>query len=327
MHAERSDNFLTIPTRERAFTMSTRARAFTMPTRARAFTIIELLVVIGIIAILTVITTIGARRLTSSSRLAAGTNAVTNMLGIARAAAIRDSAVTAIVFRPIWNAANPSVPQRVEMIVVRPTGDRTFFPGSPGGVAERFLPVAGVPPIPLPEGIKVAGPMYDPPGSFGGIPAEQVFATQAELPVLVNCSETIEFNRTVAIMFGPQGEFLTRPPNSSITLDAKSYVDWNRNGSSPTPPADPQDAAVGNCASGNFETFWLQDHPDDECNLMFVPFLVVYDDKAAREVKGLPWSNDTNVINELTGPAGYIAQFGDRITFNRFSGIPERKVR
>ena len=48
---------------------------------------------------------------------------------------------------------------------------------------------------------------------------------------------------------------------------------------------------------------------------------------AARELKGTNWSNDTNLINELTGPTGYIAQFGDRITFNRFSGIPERRVR
>ena len=60
---------------------------------------------------------------------------------------------------------------------------------------------------------------------------------------------------------------------------------------------------------------------------MFVPFLSVYDDKAAREIKGTDWGNLNNMINELTGPAGYIAQFGDRITFNRFSGIPERKVR
>jgi len=53
----------------------------------------------------------------------------------------------------------------------------------------------------------------------------------------------------------------------------------------------------------------------------------VYDDKAAREIKGTDWGALNNMINELTGPNGYIAQFGDRITFNRFSGIPERKVR
>lgn len=311
MPAARSDNFLT-PTRR---------------TRERAFTIIELLIVIGIIGILATLTTLGARRLTSSSRLAAGTNAVTNALGIARASAIRDSLPTALVFRPVWDPNKPQLPQRVEMVVVRSTGERAFFSGNPGGSAERFVPVQAVPPVLLPEGIKVAGPMYDPPGSFGALSSEQVFATQAELPVLGNCSESIEFNRTVAVMFGPQGEFLTRPPNSATMIDAKSYVDWNRNGALPNPPADPQDAAQGACASGNFEIYWLQDHPADECNLMFVPFLAVYDDKAARELKASSWTNDGNVINELTGPSGYIAQFGDRITFNRFSGIPERKAR
>ena len=60
---------------------------------------------------------------------------------------------------------------------------------------------------------------------------------------------------------------------------------------------------------------------------MFVPYLNVYDDKAAREVKGLNWNTLANMMTELTGPNGYIAQFGDRITFNRFSGLPERKVR
>ncbi|MEY5032241.1 MAG: hypothetical protein RL354_1272, partial [Planctomycetota bacterium] len=42
---------------------------------------------------------------------------------------------------------------------------------------------------------------------------------------------------------------------------------------------------------------------------------------------GTNWGVDANVLGELTGPSGYIAQFGDRITFNRFSGLPERKVR
>jgi prepilin-type N-terminal cleavage/methylation domain-containing protein len=303
-------------------------RSTTSSNRARAFTIVELLVVIGVIGILAALTTLGARRLTAGSRLAAATNAVTSALGNARAAAIKDGITTAVVFRPVYNPAKPNVPQRVELITVRSTGERSFFGQTQIGLrmAERYRPVQGIPATVLPEGIKVAGPMYDPPGSFGAIPAEQVYATQAEIIPMLACKESIEFNRIVAVLFGPDGQFLTRPTRGSID-EMKSYVDWNDNGGLPTPPLDPQDVQQGNCAQGLFEQFWLQDHPDDENNLMFVPFVSVYDDKAARELKGTDWGNDNNMLGELTGPSGYISQFGDKITFNRFSGIPERKTR
>lgn len=297
-------------------------------SRARAFTIVELLVVIGVIGVLALMTTLGARRLTAGSRLAAATNAVTSALGNARAAAIKDGVATGIVFRPIFDPTKPNTPQHVELITIRSTGERSVFGVTAIGarMAERYRPVQGIAPTSLPEGIKVAGPMYDPPGNFGSTPSELVFATQAEIIPMLACKETIEFNRTVAVLFGANGQFLTRPTNSSID-EMKCYVDWNDNGAlTPTPP-DPQDVQLGNCASGLFELFWLQDHPDDENNLMFVPFISVYDDKAAREIKGTDWGVINNMLGELTGPNGYISQFGDKINFNRFSGIPERKVR
>ncbi len=297
-------------------------------THQRAFTIVELLVVIGVIGILSLLTTLGARRLTAGSRLASATNAVTSALGNARAAAIKDAMVTGVVFRATFDPTKPQLPQRVELVTIRTTGERSTFGQTAIGVrmAERYRPVRGMPSVVLPEGIKIAGPMYDPPGSFGAFAAEDVYSTQVEISTLGGCKESIEFNRTIAVLYGPEGQFLTRPPDSSID-EMKAYVDWNDNGALVPPPADPQDVLLGGCASGLFEQFWLQDHPDDENNLMFVPFLSIYDDKAAREIKGLDWSVDANMLSELTGPKGFIAQFGDRINFNRFSGIPERKVR
>ena len=299
--------------------------------RARAFTIVELLVVIGVIGILAALTTIGARRLTAGSRLAAGTNAVTSALGNARAAAIRDGVMTAVVFRPVWDSspARRNLPQRVEVVTVRSTGERYPFLNSQNqvmGFAERFLPANNVPAVVLPEGIKVAGPNFDPPSIPSSPVNENTFSTQAELPRLEQCGEAIDCNRVIAVMFGADGQFISRPSKSPVDLDAKSFVDWNN--FVPPLPADPQQCNLGDCGNGgNFDTFWLQDHVDDECNLMFVPFLVVYDDKAAREQKGTDWSNTNNLLAELTGANGFIAQFGDKITFNRFSGIPERKVR
>jgi prepilin-type N-terminal cleavage/methylation domain-containing protein len=299
----------------------------------RAFTIVELLVVIGVIGILALLTTLGARKLTAGSRLAAATNAVSSALGNARAAAIKDGVATGLVFRPTWDPARPYLPQRVEAVTIRSTGVREFFnSGNPIGpaFAEAFTPVANIPPTILPEGIKVAGPMFDPPGNFGSTPAENVWATQMEAALVGNCSESTDFNRTVAVLFGPDGQFLTRPPRSGSN-ESKSFVDWYPNGSQDVneqpQPAPTTPLRLGVCNSGNFEWFWLQDGLDDECNLMFVPFLSVYDDKAAREVKGTNWSVTGNMLTELTGPNGFISQFGDRITFNRFSGIPERKAR
>ena len=189
------------------------------PRTRAAFTIIELVVVMGVIGILALLTTIGARRLTSGSRLAAATNAVTSALGNARAAAIKDSEVTGVVFRPVWNPLRPNIPQRVEIITVRSTGERAAFGATSIGLrmAERFRPVQGIPATVLPEGVKVAGPMYDPPGNFGSIPAELVYSTQIELPLAAACGESIEFNRVIAVLFGPNGEFLTalRAPRST----------------------------------------------------------------------------------------------------------------
>ena len=301
--------------------------------RRSAFTLVELLVVIAAIGVLAVLTTLGARRLTQGTRLASATNQVVNALGNARAAAIRDGVVTGLMFRPAWFPATPQIPQRVEIVTIRSTGIREFFespiPVGPA-FAEAFRPVPEIPIIPLPEGIKVAGPMFDPPGNIGGVAAELVWATQMEAPLAASCAEVTNFNRTVAVLFAPDGQFLTRPPKSSAN-ESKSFVDWYPNGrqdvnQQPSPP--PQTPLLlGVCNSGNFEWFWLQDGLDDECNLMFVPYLSVYDDRAAREAKTTDWGVLNNMLVELTGPGGYIAQFGDRISFNRFSGLPERKGR
>jgi hypothetical protein len=227
------------------------------------------------------------------------------------------------------------------MVVVRWTGAQLPYRNESGdliGYKHPYRPVANVPAIVLPEGIKVAGPMYQNPAPGVQVdPTGSYLVTQAELPQMENCAEAANFNRQIAVLFGPNGEFLTRPPGATL-LDAMMFVDWNNDAALATPndpnnpnddPTDAQDATQGTCAnlSSNYQKFWFQDHPNDENNILLVPFLVVYDDKAARELKGLDWSSEDNMFDELNGPSGYIRQFGDRITFNRFSGIPERKVR
>jgi hypothetical protein len=140
--------------------------------------------------------------------------------------------------------------------------------------------------------------------------------------------EPREFGRIIAVMFGPDGQFLTRPQKSSLG-DMKSYVDWNNDGEAALPSIDPQTVehpGGNNCGEGNFEKYWLHDDFRDEPNMMLVPTLSVYDDRAAREAAGT-LEDECDFIAKIVGPGGYIAQFGERISFNRFSGLPERKGR
>ncbi len=300
----------------------------------RAFTLVELMVVIAIIGILAVVTLVSSRRMSAGARVSSATNAVTAVLANARAAAIRDNKPTAVVFRASWDATKPHLPQQTEVIVVRSTGDLVQF-GSPSSagpnVAERFLPLTDVQSVKLSEGIKVAGPLYEGDFSVGsGNASDYAWVTQGEMPFIMNgCQETPRFSRQFAVFFGADGAFLTRPPNASAG-DHKCYVDWNRNGDAITPPADPQDVALGSCNSGNYENYWLQDHVDDETNLVFVPFLAIYDDRVARERKSVAWDGSgsyAGILSELTGPSGFISVFSDRIQFNRYSGVPEVRGR
>jgi prepilin-type N-terminal cleavage/methylation domain-containing protein len=308
--------------------MTTKPHSLHHPN-ARAFTLIELLVVIAVIGVLALLTTIGARRLTTGSRLAAGTNAVTSALANARAAAIRDSAPTALVFRASWDPTKPYLPQRTEMVTVRSTGEQTLAaPGSPGSAGTsklRMLPVKDIPTILLPEGIKVAGPNYSQSTSIGGVESYKLWMTQGNMQALANCAETIEGSQQIAVLFGPDGQFLTRPPRASND-NAVLFVDVSQDGVQHTVAA-PQ--GFGSCGvnNGNYGLYFQQDDIRDEPNLTMVPFLSVYDDRAAREQRATAWATEQQIVDELIGPNGYIAQFGDRITFNRFSGLPERKTR
>ena len=66
---------------------------------------------------------------------------------------------------------------------------------------------------------------------------------------------------------------------------------------------------------------WMFDEPTDEPNVEPVPFLAVYDDTEARELRVTDWTNAGDYRNELTGPLGYIAQWSDPLHFNRYTGV------
>ena len=87
-------------------------------SRARAFTIVELLVVIGVIGVLALMTTLGARRLTAGSRLAAATNAVTSALGNGDGCSV----AAALCFD--WSSANSTNPMNANPAKTPSSGSR-----------------------------------------------------------------------------------------------------------------------------------------------------------------------------------------------------------
>jgi prepilin-type N-terminal cleavage/methylation domain-containing protein len=286
---------------------------------AGGFTLIELLVVIGILGLLGVLTIISVQRLSRSSRVSSSVNTVTNFLQSARAYAIRENKLVVVAFRPIWDVNNKQRPQQTELVAAEWTKEGIVFAGAPGqlDIADRFVPINGLPSIRLPAGIKVAGPLYE-DGEDGN------WVTQGEMSqIMQGCREAIEYSRMIAVMFAPDGALVTRNPAASAG-DSKAFIDFNLRDLSPA-DNDPQDVVqAGGCATSTFQQYWMQDNVEDETNLTLVPFLAIFDDRQAREsAKFLDWSNSANMVAELLGPNGFVTTNGQRIHFNRFTGVAE----
>jgi len=285
------------------------------------FTLMELLVVMGVLAILSGLTGVSVSKISRQSRVASAVNTVTATLGSARALAIKENAVVVVAFRPTWDVNNRQKPQQTEIVVAKWTGQTSLFNIGPGNVniSDRFVVSDSIPPTRLPAGVKVAGPLYE----FGN---DDIWVTQGEMPLLMGgCKESMDYSRMVAVMFAPEGTLVTRNPRSSAG-DSKAYIDFNKNNVFGPLDNDPQDVDYGNCAGGStFAKYWQQDDVSDEPNLTLVPFLSVFDDRAAREKKTLDWSNSGNMLLELAGPQGYITTNSDRIHFNRYTGVAETR--
>jgi prepilin-type N-terminal cleavage/methylation domain-containing protein len=285
----------------------------------RAFTLAELLVVIGVIAILGTLTVISVQRISRDTRTATATNTVTNALAAARAHAIKTNNLVMVVFRPVWNPNQRQSPQQTEAVICEWTGRSYEF--LPEQLADVYVPANGFQPLKLAPGVKVAGPVYE-----LGTATDSTWATQPDLARTMGgsgvpaCSEPITYSRILGVLFGSDGSRLTRNPNGA-TSDNKSFVDFNRIDSNGD--GDPQDCQLGTCANGNFQIFWLQDHAEDESNITLVPFLAVYDDRAARERRTQDWTSDAALATDLVGPQGYISTSSDRIHFNRYTGVAE----
>jgi prepilin-type N-terminal cleavage/methylation domain-containing protein len=292
----------------------------------RAFTLIELLVVIAIIAIVSVLSVIAVGRLSQDARISGATNQVLAALDEARATAIRTNRSTAVVFLARWDASRPEDRQVTECVVVTWLGDQEPVIFNGDELADIFVAVPDVQPRRLPPGIKVGGPFYAIEG-FEGLAADFIWLTQPELrltdPDIVGNNQEFP-GEIIGVLFDPKGSVVTSNV-SSFAREAfydEFLGDTETSGDGQGFRLDPRaDTAV---ASAPGPLFYHYHEDDEEVYISFIPFLSVYDDDAARELKELEWTNRGNYEAELTGPSGYIAQFGRKIEFNKYTGVPLR---
>ena len=329
---------------------------------SRAFTLLELLVVMGILLILATLTGISVSKITRDAKLASATNTLVAALGNARAIAIRDNTYVMVTFRLAGDSRAVGVPLDppvVQVVTARWTGEvityRSPVPTTIPPlkilpidlVADRFLPVPGVPQQSLPSGVFVAGPAFGfvvdravgnhdnewrtQPRFSGTITASTSpngAVTRTFSPTLL----TTEIGWGLAVLFGPDGRTLSRNPEQVTEVMtvagenqnayAKAFVDFNGDG---YPRCGGTTFYATGPANANVN-FYIYDEPLDEPLVDYVPYLAVFNEKEARErfpTRSPGWRGEGSGPSQarVVDHSAFIDEQADRITFNRFTGV------
>lgn len=279
----------------------------------RAFTLAELLVAMAIIGIIATVTVIAVGKISQDARVSSGINAITAGLDNARALAMKEGKLVALVLRPHRDGTK----QHLELILCEWTGE-SFVNGNdyrPG--VDRFVPIKNISARKLPDGISVAAPQYYASGPIaGGLTADFLWTTQVNLAVSGNGNAGEGRGSILAVMFDGTGTVVT---DNQATDSIRVWVDFDDDGIQ-------EDGAIG---YDNFNVFpnveyFDQTFEEDEPYVTHAVFVAVYDDQFVRELKTQDWSTDIQYTQELLGPEGLITTYSDRLYFNRFTGVVMR---
>jgi hypothetical protein len=257
--------------------------------------------------------------------------------------------------------AVPREPQVVQIVTARWTGEVVTAetplpnPNTYGAevmeddvFADRFVPVPGVPTRDLPAGVMVGGP------AFGFITDASVgqndryWRTLPRLAGTVVASTTpggaptftpdltrTELGWAIGVLFGPDGRVLSRNPQQVLEVVTsgsgnqnayvKSFVDFNGDGF-------PLRGTTNVFGSGPVNVdYFIYDEPLDEPLVDYVPYLAVFNDAEARDrFDAAAWrGTGAGAIGGNGAPSArvrdqslFIDEQADRITFNRYTGVP-----
>ena len=141
-----------------------------------------------------------------------------------------------------------------------------------------------------------------------------------------------ELGWSIGVLFGPNGRVLSRNPEQVLEVVTassgnqnayvKSFVDYDGNGF-------PRRGTTNVYGSGpNNVDYFVYDEPTDEPLVDYVPYLAVFNDAEARERftpstwKGVNIGGNGTPPPRIRDQSLFIEEQADRITFNRYTGVP-----
>ncbi len=254
----------------------------------------------------------------------------------------------------------PREPQVVQVVTARWTGEVVIKP-TPGAFvppqiadfpddvyADRFIAVPGVPTRELPAGILVAGPAFgyvtdNDPGAN-----DQQWRTQPRFAGTVNLAANpptfqADLTRTevgwaIGVLFGPDGRVLSRNPEQVLEVNTenaggaaanaytKGWVDIDGDG------YPRKNLTLPGWSPTTNVSWFVYKEPTDEPMVDLVPFLAVFNDAEARDrFDASRWRgpningsgpNPDNWPARIRDLSAFVEEQSDRITFNRFTGVP-----
>jgi prepilin-type N-terminal cleavage/methylation domain-containing protein len=304
----------------------------------RGFTLLELLVVMGILLVLSVLTAVSVGALSRDARISAATNQVVAALGTARGIAIRDNAYVLVAFRMKINPRvvnGPYEPQTVQIVTAKWTGEvvRPAQISDLDTLAERFVPVPGVPVRDLPASVRIAGPSFSFSTQGAAGQNDRFWRTQPRFVGNQTTSGTTttftpdlartEVGSMIGVLFGPDGRVLSRNPHQVMSVEADASADpdaWATGFLDSDGSGQPK---KGTTAGGQSFPYWQYDEPTDQGLIDYVPYLAVFDDAEMRaRFNTAPWAGPANNLARRNDVSAYVEELADRITFNRYTGVP-----
>ena len=256
----------------------------------------------------------------------------------------------------------PRFPQVIQVVTARWTGevitpqspvpDGVEMPSTLDVYGQRFVPVPGVPARDLPVGVYVAGPGFFRVTSTSTGLSDKYWFTQ---PTFAGTSDLLitpptfspnlaltEVGNAIGVMFGPDGRMVSRMDNDVTEVDTgsgdqnawvKPFLDTDGNGfPSRGLSVFPPYPALQNTS------FFYYDEPLDDGFVDLVPYLAVFNMAEARErfntnawrgpsIGGLGNLGTTNPSpasppQRVLDISNFIDEQADRITFNRYTGVP-----